>query len=324
MSTYYILSLDGGGIRGLLTATMLERLINKRPGLLERIDLLAGTSTGAILALGLAYGLTPAELRELYEQEGDRIFADSFLDTVRGVGFMRGSKYSNKHLRRALAERFGEATLGDLEKKVLIPSFNLDSMTFKLNRPRMWKPKFFHNYPGYGSDQDEPMVDVALRSSAAPIYFPVYQGYVDGFVVANNPSMCALAQVLGTGSADLEEVVLLSIGTGLNMRYLPQEDANWGWRQWMFQVHPMQRQRYVMPLIYMMWEGGVDLANYQCHQLLGERFHRLDAVLPEVIDIDDVSRMSLLRRVGSELDLQDTLAWVDTHFPLDAGPEQAS
>ncbi len=252
MAPYHILALDGGGIRGLLTVALLERLEHARPGFLGQIDLFAGTSTGAILALGLAYGLSPADLRQLYDQQGEWIFHNSIFHNIRELGFVRGARYHNQHLRQALVDRFGSHTLGDLRRKVLVAAFDLDKRSVNLDRPRMWKPKFFHNFSGDDSDAAERIVDVALRSSAAPTYFPVYQGYVDGFVVANNPSMCAVAQAMGaetrSEAAALEDIVLLSVGTGLNLRYLPQEDADLGLRHWAFQVQPLQRQCPCPPL----------------------------------------------------------------------------
>ena len=318
MNTYHILSLDGGGIRGLLTVALLERLERARPGFLKQVDLFAGTSTGSFLDLGIANGLSPTEMRKVYDGQGKWIFQDSLLDNVRDLGFMRGARYSNKHLKQALVERFGSHTLGDLNKKVLVASFDLDNRSVNLDKPRMWKAKFFHNFSGDDSDADERIVDVALRSSAAPTYFPVYQGYVDGFVVANNPSMCALAQVIGaeirTESAELADIALLSVGTGLNQRYLPQEDADWGLRQWAIQFQPRQHRWYTVPLIYMMWEGSVDLANYQCRQLLGDRFHRLDALLPQLVDIDGVGQMELLNDVANQMARNRALQWLDAHF----------
>lgn len=326
MNIYHILSLDGGGIRGLLSVALLERLERARPGFLKQIDLFAGTSTGSILALGLAYGMTPSELRKLYDDQGKWIFQDSLLDNMRDLGFVRGARYSNRHLKQALIERFGSHTLGDLKKKVLVAAFDLDNGSVNLDKPRMWKAKFFHNFSGDDSDADERIVEVALRSSAAPTYFPVYQGYVDGFVVANNPSMCALTQVIGAEdraeSAEMTDIALLAVGTGLNQRYLPQKDADWGLRQWAIQFPRRQHQLYVMPLIYMMWEGSVDLANYQCRQLLGDRFHRLDALLPQLVDIDSVGQMALLNDVANKMDLKRVLQWLDAHFAGQATVEE--
>ncbi len=333
MAAYHILSLDGGGIRGYLTILLLEMLEENRPGFLDQIDLFAGTSTGSIIALALAYGKSPCEIRSLYESEGRNIFHDSLLDNIRDLGFALGAKFGNKNLKTILTDYFGGTKLEDLKRSVLITSFDLDHPPSD-HKPRMWKAKFFHNFPGKGSDGRESVVDVALRSSAAPFYFPSYQGYVDGFVVANNPSMCALTQVLrpegfeengglnkdeGTAVAGLDEIVLFSLGTGLNPRYIDDDEADWGWIKWMIQLSP-QRQWYALPLVFMMWEGGIELANFQCRQFLGPRFHRLDPILPQLYDIDDVKRMALLKAVALGTDLTETLAWLDAYFELEINP----
>jgi patatin-like phospholipase/acyl hydrolase len=86
MDNYRILSLDGGGIRGLLSAVILERLERLAPGWLDQVDLIAGTSTGGILALGLAHGVQPAELRKLYFEKGKKIFDDSWIDNLVDLG----------------------------------------------------------------------------------------------------------------------------------------------------------------------------------------------------------------------------------------------
>jgi patatin-like phospholipase/acyl hydrolase len=306
MSPYRILSLDGGGIRGVLTATLLERLEGAHPGFLGQVDLFAGTSTGGVLALGLAAGLSPSEARRLYEEKGSFVFEDSFWDNVLDLGLTLGAQYSNVNLKQALNEQFGDQTLGDLPKKVLISSFDLDNRAMDSGTLRTWKPKFFHNYPGPGSDGDEMVVDVALRTSAAPVYFPVYQGYVDGGVVANNPSMCALAQALDqdTGGQAVADIVLLSLSTGRNPRFIDVQGADWGWAQWVVDLR----------LINVMLDGNVGLAHYQCSRVLGERYHRLDPLLPGAVELDDLDQIPLLKEIAAREDLTATMAWLDEFF----------
>jgi len=191
--TYRILAFDGGGVRGVYTAVLLQRLSTEVPGFINSVDLLAGTSTGGIIALGLASGRTPIELVSLYRDNAAKIFDSSWLHQLADLHGVSGAEYDNTNLAQILKELFGSLRLGQLSKKVLVPSFQLDNQEPQAGK-RKWKPKFFHNYPGPDSDGSELVVDVALRTSAAPVYFPTYQVYVDGGVAANDPSMAALAR----------------------------------------------------------------------------------------------------------------------------------
>lgn len=305
MPYYHVLSLDGGGICGVLTAKLLERLEVAHPGFLSQVDLFAGTSTGGILALSLAAGLTPKEIGRLYEESGTKVFADSIWDDVRDLGKLIGADYSNEPLKRAILELIGEISLGDLQKRVLVSSFDLDNEPQEPDALRTWKPKFFHNFPGEDSDAAQKVVDVALRTSAAPTFFPIYQGYIDGGVVANNPSMCALAQALHqeTGGQKLEEVTLISMGTGINPRFLPQQDADWGLAQW---------APHLVNL--MIIEGNVGLADYQCRQVLGERYLRINPILPKPVGLDQVDQVPLLKEVAEKENLDTAVGWLKRYY----------
>jgi len=301
VARYRILSLDGGGIRGLLSATLLSRLVDRRPRLIDSTDLIAGTSTGGILALGLAAGLPTRELADLYRGQASRVFHDSPWDDLVDLGKIIGADYDPGPLRRELERRFGDATLGDLGKRVLVPAFDLDAPA-RRGRPRMWKPKFFHNFPGRDSDRAEKVVDVALRTSAAPTYFPTHQGYIDGGVVANNPAMAAVAQALDPRAAGraLSELVVLSVGTGIAPNYVRGSRLDWGWAQW------------ARPLVALMVSGVAGVADFQCRQLLGRRYYRLDPVLDRAIALDDVRESSLARmvRTAERTSLRSVTRWL--------------
>jgi patatin-like phospholipase/acyl hydrolase len=195
-------------------------------------------------------------------------------------------------------------TLADLPKKVLVSSFDLDSQPSDPLKPHMWKAKFFHNFPGPGSDGDQKVVDVALRTSAAPTYFPIYQGYVDGGVVANNPSMCALAQAIDapTGGRSLREIDLLSLSTGMNPHFISEQNAEWGVVQW------------VPHLISLILEGSVGLADYQCRQVLGKRYQRLNPILPVDVPLDKVDQIPLLKEIAGEADISQAVAFVKKYY----------
>jgi patatin-like phospholipase/acyl hydrolase len=305
---YRILSLDGGGIRGVFTTELLSRLEAAAP-FLAKVDLFAGTSTGGIIALGLAAGLAPDELTDLYLAVGPEIFPESHLGALAILGKLVNAPYDNAALRHALSDVFGRRdlrTLGDLARRVLVPTFDLDSSEGPGSKPgrRTWKPKFFHNFPGPGSDAAEEIVDVALRTSAAPTYFPTYQGFVDGGVIANNPSMVALAQALhpATGGQKLEDVRILSVGTGERLRFIAGPTHDWGYVQW------------AVPLSQLIVEGPMDTARYECEQLLGERFFRLDTVLDREIDMDDAAAEPDLVEMARRLPLDAAVDWVRRHF----------
>jgi uncharacterized protein len=304
---YRILSLDGGGIRGVFTARLLARLDEAVPHFLPQVDLLAGTSTGGILALGLAAGLSPEALVSLYRDHGAAIFDDSWLDNLKDLGGVAGAQYDNRQLKRILTRVFEQecqvVRLADLGTRVLIPSFDLDDRDDRRrppDKPRTWKPKFFHNYPGADSDGQERIVDVALRTSAAPTYFPTYEGYIDGGVVANNPAMATLAQALHptTGRQQLADLRLLSLGTGANPTYITGRALDWGYAQW------------AQPLIELMIDGAMGVADYQCRQILGGHYHRLSRFLEAAIPLDAYDKVDALLRQADQTDIADTVAWL--------------
>jgi uncharacterized protein len=304
MATYRILALDGGGIRGLYTAILLQRLAQQVPEFTDRADLLAGTSTGGILALGLARGISIDLLISLYQDNGSQIFSRSLWHKVREIDELIGPKYDNNDLVKRMQATFGDATLDDLlPRHVLIPTFDLDNQAAP-PAPRMWKPKFFHNFEGPDSDGDQKIADVALCTSAAPTYFPVYQGYVDGGVIANNPAMSAVAQALdaGTGKQQLPDLRLFSVGTGITPAYVTGEGLDWGLAQW----------APVLPDV--MLEGGMGVADYECARLLGRNYFRLAPVLPSPIPLDSAKEIPTLVDYANQVDITAAVAWLKENF----------
>jgi patatin-like phospholipase/acyl hydrolase len=308
MARYRILSLDGGGIRGLITAMLLIRL-NREKGLegwLERVNLLAGTSTGALIALGLAKGLSLEEILALYRDKADAIFDDSWLDNLKDVGTVLGAQYHSDGLKRELQRMLGKARLRDLGKRVLITAFDLDNEDPKPGR-RRWKPKLFHNFPGKDSDGAMLAWKVGLYTSAAPTFFPTIEGYVDGGVFASNPSMCALAQSQDARigrTAALEEVALLSLGTGSPLIYIKGAKHDWGYAQW------------AQALLGVMFDGSIGIADYQCRQLLGSRYHRIEpAFTPgEAFPLDCVDRIPEMVAYAEKVDIAPAAQWLRRYW----------
>jgi patatin-like phospholipase/acyl hydrolase len=308
MANFRILSCDGGGIRGVLTAVLLNRLATAYPALLQdrpgTVTLFAGTSTGGILALGLAAGMTPAQIRDLYVTNGKLIFDASWLHDVVEIGGLSGAKYDNTNLKQILQETFGAQKLKDLRPRVLIASFSLDNQNADPSA-RTWNPKFFHNFTGGDSDGESLVVDVAMSTSAAPTYFPSYGVYVDGGVIANNPSMAAIAQALdGRNQASerttLDGIKLLSVGTGASLQYIAGQDHDWGDAQW------------IKPILNVMMDGSVGVADFECRQLLGNRYCRVEPIFPagKSFPLDDVSKIVDLMDFANSFDLTGAIAWL--------------
>ncbi len=168
--SYRIVALDGGGIRGLVTLGWLERLSDRYPGWISIADVLAGTSTGGILSLALAAGISIGDLRDLYLKRGPVIFGDSLWDDIKDVGNWNGAEYSAEPLKGVLQDVFGDRTLGDLKQRVVVPVFDLDNGSADPQQ-RQWKPKIIHNFPGPDNDSDWPCWKAALYTSLAPTFF---------------------------------------------------------------------------------------------------------------------------------------------------------
>lgn len=219
---FRILSIDGGGIRGIYPAAVLagleERYLRGR-SIAGYFDLIAGTSTGGIIALGLAAGLTAADLRQLYIERGHEIFPPYGPGLIGRIGrrlsawrrFLRYS-YDQEALAQVLRERLGDLKLSAARTRLCIPSFEgVHGEVYIFKTP---------HHPDFHKDLHEPMVKVALATSAAPTYYRPLRdaGYtfVDGGVWANNPVMIALTEALTSYRVDRARVRILSIGSGEN------------------------------------------------------------------------------------------------------------
>jgi patatin-like phospholipase/acyl hydrolase len=308
VAVYRILSIDGGGIRGIISTILLQRLSAELSlsGWLEKVDLLAGTSTGGLLALGIAKPLNLQVIRDLYETKGKIIFDDSWLRDLRDLGGIIGAKYDIANLDTELHAILGAMTLSQLSKKVLITAFDLDNGVVD-EQQRTWKPKLFHNFPGPDSDGDQLAFKVGVYTAAAPTYFPSADGYVDGGVFASNPAMCALAQTQDPRIGDrpaLKDVVLFSLGTGTSLTYITGDSRNWGYAQW------------VKPLVSLMLDGVAGIADYQCNQLLGSAYWRLAPVFPPLthIPMDAVDRVPEMIAFAEQVALGATIDWLRSHW----------
>jgi len=300
---FNILALDGGGIRGTIEAVILERLDKEFPNLMTKTDLIVGTSTGGIQALGLAAGYSPSHVREMYIDSAKDVFTDSLLDDVKNLWKAIGADYGTDGLREVLTSQLGNKKLKDLEKRVAIPAFDLDPGPDR--KFRSWKLKVFHNFECPDGDGEELCVDVGLRTAAAPVFFPTVDGYCDGGVVATNPSLIGLTQALdkkrGPGMP-LNQINLLSLGAGRSGRWVEGDNLDWGALQW------------APHILYMLLEGGIGMIDFQCQQLLGENYHRINPPLDEKLRMDDWKKIPGMVEIANEEDLKPALKWLEEHW----------
>jgi hypothetical protein len=284
-----ILSIDGGGIRGIIPALILESLETKT-GLptAKFFDLVAGTSTGGILAMGLARPddkdpsvprYRAANLVDLYRQNGGTIFSRSLWRGVASIGGLVEETYPASGLESVLLEFFAESTLGASLTKVLVPSYEME-----LREPyffKSWKP----NHAGL------PIRLVSRATSAAPTYFEpatiVSAGvqadlvpddpshdtfrFIDGGVYINSPALSAYAEARRLWPE--EEIRVLSLGTGELTRPIPYAEAkDWGKLEWM------------LPAMNCMFDGVSKAVDYQMRAFPDTRYLRIQGSLEHCSD----------------------------------------
>jgi len=306
---FKILSVDGGGIRGLVPALVLTEIERRteRP-ISSLFDLVAGTSTGGIIALGLTKpnenggpAFTAKEIADLYLGKGKRIFSAPLLHQVLSAWGLLDEKYPAKEVEAVFEEYFGDARLEDALTEVLVTSFDIEA-----REPWLFRRKSARETP---ETHDFPMKTVVRATSAAPTYFEPLRiergggkkdwALVDGGVYANNPAMCALVDARTLYGAG--DVLAVSLGTGVPTKGIPWKDAkNWGVAGW------------ARPLLDIMFEGVADTVAYQVQQLCPpvagkRRYYGFQVLLPDletaVDDIDDASERTLqkVREVTEEM-----------------------
>lgn len=310
-----ILSLDGGGIRGILPGQILAKLEEKlkaRTGdekvrIADFFDLIAGTSTGGILACALLSPdpedparprFTAQEVVNLYLERGDEIFSVPFFHKVRTAGGTLDEKYPADELEKALNDYFNGLKLSQLLKPCLITSYDIQRR----------QAHFFTSHDAVLKEGwDFYVKDVARATSAAPTYFDcadikslteISYPLIDGGVFVNNPAICAYAEVHHKFSVTAKQMAILSIGTGYEKKSFDYNQAkDWGMLGW------------IKPLISIMMSGVSEVVDYQLNEIYHavkapDQYLRINTALPITVnpEMDDASRENLmaLKELGTE------------------------
>ena len=310
--TIKILSIDGGGIRGVIPAMVLAKIeeITKTP-IAHLFDLIAGTSTGGILALGLAKpdkkgSLQPAykasDWLHIYEEEGSAIFNQSMWERVRSMGTWWERKYHAQGIEKVLEKRLGNTRLKDAITDVLITSYEMQHQN-----PCFFKSRYAKERPEF----DFYMKQIARATSAAPTYFEPARlnvmnakkpfVLIDGGVVANNPALCAFAEAKNM-FPDADNFLLVSIGTGeMSRQYDYEQVKKWGLGGW---IQPM----------FSLWFHGLNITvDYQLKQLLPnkngvQQYYRFQTILPresENLDNTNLDNIQTLKEITYHNILED-------------------
>ncbi len=304
--TVRILSVDGGGVRGLIPALLLKELEqrltrgNRVPVFSSLFDLMAGTSTGGLIVLGLACpgesrrkGRTPlyapSDLVSFYLNHSADIFPVGRFKALRTVAQAFNEKYDAQGYQVLLNENFKARTLKECLTPLLVTSYDINRGLphfFKYRRGRQGR-----------DDLNFRLADVARATSAAPTYFEPAEVHslepdvrrfclVDGSMVANNPALCAYteARKLFPGA---RRFVIVSLGTGLNQRRFTYEDVrHWGYLDW---VNPVKD----VPLFSELSRGQSASVDHMLFRTPGVSYHRLEVPLLKGVDMDDARPESL-------------------------------
>ena len=301
---FRVLSLDGGGVRGILTAKLLlniENNLNEEHGknlpIGDWFDLIVGTSTGGLIALSAAVGKPAAEIFDLYETLIPEIFGDLSKRSRFKSVFM--PKYKNDRLKIATQAFFEETTLNDVTTDVCITSLSLQNAA-----PRLHKSSYNKNNAGRLGTK---LSDIALFTSAAPTYFEASSdedndNLVDGGLFANNPCMVALVEALqfdrpskkgNTPLRDLSQaidqsLIMVSVGTGQSgsMPYQSERLAKGGLLQW------------AKPITEAVFTSQSIAADKQAAFILGNQYCRINPQLTFAMKLDDVSKVNKLKNLA--------------------------
>jgi patatin-like phospholipase/acyl hydrolase len=316
---FKVLAVDGGGIRGIIPALMLAAIEDRtqRP-VSDLFDMLSGTSTGGIIALGLALpdpvgkpDKSARDIISLYEREGSHIFPTSLRGALR-VETVLGAKYDADGIESTLQRYFGDARLKDAIKPLVVPSYDIEKQV----------PIFFKSERAKVSpDYDFLMRHVARATSAAPTYFPPvkvetndplqYYALIDGGVIASNPALCAYAEAIKMGVVDGtgSDVLVVSLGTGELRHSIQYNDARrWGQLEW------------ARPVLDILLQGSSATVDYQLQQLLAtdgpdQAYYRFQVALTaDTTEMDDARETNVKHLIDLT---QDYLSRPDTRAALD-------
>jgi patatin-like phospholipase/acyl hydrolase len=280
---FQILSLDGGGIKGIFSAAILAYLEDDlKTRITDHFDLIVGTSTGGIIALGLGIGMSPAEIVRFYVDKGPTIFPQKAWYAVRQ--FYR-SKYNDSGLEETLKECFKDKLLGESEKRLVIPTYNIgedDIYLFKTAHDKRLR-----------RDYKAQIWKIAMATCAAPTFFPVCMNVdnhrlIDGGVWANNPTLVGIVEAVSMFKKPLTSIRVLNIGTTSDVKQRPSKLDRGGFWQWASSAVDV-----------VMRSQSIGIYTQSLHLLGSDNLIRINPDVPEdMFKIDKLSLKELMAKAA--------------------------
>lgn len=305
---FKILSIDGGGIKGIFPASFLAALEQdlKKP-VADYFDLIVGTSTGGIIALGLGLGLSPQEILNFYVKNGPKIFPPK-TRWLRWLRHLLWPAYDSSALRTAIESVFGDRTLAHSRSRLVIPSTNaLNGEVYIFKTP---------HHVRFTRDFRERVVDVALATAAAPTYFPNHvtddnRRLLDGGMWANNPIMVGVVEALATLGQNPQDVRVLSLGCTDTPIQVGRMKGRIG-----------GRLAWVLSGVEWLMHGQSECATNQARLLIGkENVSRIQPTVPPgVYELDGTDAARDLIGLGSSEARKALPLLVETFFSAAATP----
>jgi patatin-like phospholipase/acyl hydrolase len=306
-----ILSIDGGGVRGLIPCIFLDHLrkelddFGNKTSYYDLFDVISGTSTGSLISLTL---IRPPEdyndherlnlLLDLYENKTKEIFPEAKCEICRTIKHFLRPKYNGKALRKLLRQNFGDFTLEDSLSNLIIPTYDMISMRPYLFKHRTDIKDYYHNFL---------LRDVGLSSSAAPTYLPAANVksitsdrsfcFVDGGLFCNNPSLCAYTYAKKL-YPQAKKFIIVSLGTGEYERtYQCEKVKKWGILGWMNPVNGV-------PLLTAYMDSQMESDNYIIDSLDDVTEYRFEISLngtSSELDNSSETNIAFLKEKATEL-----------------------
>jgi len=321
-----VLAIDGGGVRGVVAAIVLDALdaefkaAGKTCAVADCFDLIAGTSSGAIIAAALSFpaadgggGANPADLRRFFETQSRAIFPPRPFCNIPVIGRLPqlfGPLHDPAPLEAVLADQFSDMVFASARRNVMIPAYSIDPRDIVL----------FRGGPAYANLKEGERFsmirvrDAIMGSAAAPTFFPPHRieapdrsaawTAIDGGVFLNDPAMAAATEAMRLFPGEALRVV--SLGTGRQTRNYPFEKSRrWGFSEW---VSPTGRFR--TPLISAIQDGQARAVNRQLEYIIGDNYTRFDYRLEKgrgSDKLDDASKKNMRRLTRGALEMVEDM-----------------